>query len=121
MPESSASTRGFAGSDFKAATPASVGSRNALSEAVLRKRSHWAVPKKNSLFLTAGPPKENPKVLFTSTGFLSMLPAGALSLALMAFRAELRNRSQAAPWKSLVPPRVTTLVTDPPPLPNSAL
>ena len=37
MPERSASTRGFAGSDFKAATPAAVGIRSALSDALLRK------------------------------------------------------------------------------------
>ena len=97
MPERSASTRGFAGSDFKAATPAAVGIRSELSDALLRKRSHWAVPKKNSLFLMAGPPKEKPKVLSTSTGFLSMLPAGGLSLASIAFKAELRNRFHAAP------------------------
>jgi hypothetical protein len=64
-----------------------------------------------------GPPKLPPNWFCFSRGFACV--AGAKKLR--AWNLSSRLNSQAAPWIRLVPPRVTTLTTEPAFRPNSAL
>src|SRR5262245_7238217 len=74
-------------------------------------------PKKKSLSLMIGPPREKPKSLKRSVGFATPL---ALFMKELASSLSLRRYSKALPWNLFSPLRVTMLIEAPAFRPYSA-